>query len=1393
MRDIWNMLGIEPTNDKKAIRRAFAAQSRLHHPEEEPEYFAALNQAYKEALDYGAGGEKKWETPAAFLPERRTKKETEYRESPQESGKEEARGKESARGKAKEKAWNFKLTHENERVKNENTLDEKTQEEMEDSAFVHEKEQEEERDSTFVHEKKQEEERNYAFAHEEAQEKQTHEVTDKEQDKEAAGEESSLLRRLDQAAEQAIKKSMETGALHDFIVLFENPKQAKQADTWKRFFLTEAFLGEQFSEEFGKGLLTYLSEQTICPGDNLPMGLLQELAIAYAFIPHFAGEEYFEGLKYPKEWYKVSVENTFPGRRYTAEIFNMQGRECDLKSMTNRILRQPANKVRHNAFSDYLAMKEMSRDGRLTAGEREVWQHTLGACQPYYLFERNGKRIGGADYESRSECVVKLYVQWLKDEQLPEEVLLFLYKKLDFKALERSSTRGLYCRLKEEVLRQLPRAEEILFGEDGKEQLITKLYRTYSAIINDNQTNYDKFIYGETPEIRDRARAFFALPEWEQLKNEKALFERIYSTSKRIVMPRTVAETLVRHLVQGDFPEPERTMLTESLLRSLATEKMCQELDYRYEITLSSTDLKDIGDNPDFWQYFLMRGFGFRHAKVRGSWEEDYIYVMDGQCYLPAYINYIYAPSRAWQRRFVGFDEEREEIREPVSLACPLPGGRSLRVEFHYHYCLYFVRNSVDDFMNGFVKNSGNDSGSEAVSQLASQPVNEVQVTDPVLTFSELQEYAESLEKPEEFFLALAVTTIEDSDRSAARTLIEGWLKRIPLHPFIIPTVARMLAADNDRLPAAVSIPKETDGQDRHTSGYHEITGQEWHTPNHVGVAKRESAEYGPEEKSNGILSGRKTEAVLYSEQERFCFRALVSEEGFSIWRQLDYGWQDIIFRNAELGWRKCEEYRWEEYNFCCEAEKQVEENALDHNTIADSTGKNDIPMDSGCNISGGSTQESKFTGECAQGNNHLEDNVLTDDRLSGDTPSGMKDINNSKISAARTDIPEGRRAVARNVLDTFCQPHPRLRVTYSLEGMNIDQKSAKILEVMGCLENMEGYCVLRYGEKKEKRHDRVFYGARAPFGFELKAQSPAHVRSRDFLMASSNTKIKEPKVLAGRFGWGFKYSPSSDYGPMYVYQGQSGKLYAYGSIRMHRADSLDQLLADFFRKEWEGVTEVEAYEGSLTVSRLDHRLEYCYTEEDMWQSMRSQEETVADRFTLFGGYGMWMEFVRWMDEILDSELPSWVNVIMVNLDWEKGGALTFAGVHEKDEDALAEEMEEKGDMDLEDTADGNVTDTDETYTDEAETDESDDDESDTNESDVDGSDMVMSEKAGPVESDDDLQNQVYLPATPLLIWAKGMDRRDRADFLLKAMQWYVDCGRFAEKTGGKKIRILVN
>lgn len=42
----WKVLGIEPTEDLKAIKKAFAAKSRTVHPEEHPDAFNELSQAY---------------------------------------------------------------------------------------------------------------------------------------------------------------------------------------------------------------------------------------------------------------------------------------------------------------------------------------------------------------------------------------------------------------------------------------------------------------------------------------------------------------------------------------------------------------------------------------------------------------------------------------------------------------------------------------------------------------------------------------------------------------------------------------------------------------------------------------------------------------------------------------------------------------------------------------------------------------------------------------------------------------------------------------------------------------------------------------------------------------------------------------------------------------------------------------------------------------------------------------------------------------------------------------------------------------------------------------------------------------------------------------------------
>ena len=1046
--DIWTFLGIAPTSDKKTIRSAYAAQSRLHHPEEEPEYFVELNQAYRQALSLARTAEA--------------------------DGSSENRISRSG---------------------------------------------EEDRNSNHTE-----------FT-------QLNTGTGNEKDKE---ESASLLERLADARQKAIQQSMETGALHDFITLFTNPKQAKAADTWKRFFLSEAFLREQYTEDFARGLYTYLMEQQLHPCDNLPAGLLQELAIAYALIPHFAGEEYGQGMKYPKEWYKVSVEQTLPARKQIAEIFNRQGWDCDLKSMTRRMLKQPANKVRHNAFTDYLTLKEMGQKGQLTEADKETWQHILGFGQVHYLYERNGKRLGGADYESRSECVVKLYVQWLKDQRLPDCVLKFLYQKFSFRELDRSSTRGLYGALKEQVLVQLPQVEELLFGQDGLEQKVTKVYRVCSRIINDNQNNYEKSIYEETPEIKERVEALFAMPEWKEVQKDRGLFDRLYAGAKRLVMPRSLTEGLIRSLEQGDFPEPRRTELLESLLRSLATEQMCREIDYRFQLSFPPVDMERLEDSPEFWQYYLMRGYGFRHGRIRGEWEDGYLYEMDGECYLPAYIRHLYAPSKAWQKAFTGFCQETESIPAPVSATCTLPDGRTLRVEFHYHFCLYFVEEAPVLFpvlTFGELRRWASEHGQAQahISQTDSEEQSgmhaHVQTVDsegrPGVQAQIETTASTQAARVQDFFFMLGVTAIELSERKEAEELIQQWLGKLPLHPHICPLVARLLAADNDRLPSG-------------------------------------------------------TKAIYYEEQERFCFRAVVSGEGIRIYRQMEFGWEDRIFRRAEFGWK---ELPWTEMLW-----KELYEKGLRWDALA-------------------------LEGTTAQ--------------ISGPDAEAEKAV--------------------REILQLLRQPKPVRMSAENLEGMDLLQKAQAILKSMGFPEDPEGYCVLRYGRQKERRHDKVFYAALSPFGFPIAVHSTEHERTLRFHMDVARTKIKEGKRYIGRFGWGFKYSTQSDYGPLCVYQGDSGTFYADGAIKMYRADSLDKLLADYLAAELEGVTEVETYEGLLTVSRLDHRLEYCYRETDFQQSVQETRQTAADYFTVFGGCRLWETFARWLDAALEKGLPDWVNVLTIS------------------------------------------------------------------------------------------------------------------------------------------------
>lgn len=58
MSNIWNELGIEPTSDRRRIKKAYAEAVKTCHPEEHPEAFQRLYEAYQAALNSVSAGDR---------------------------------------------------------------------------------------------------------------------------------------------------------------------------------------------------------------------------------------------------------------------------------------------------------------------------------------------------------------------------------------------------------------------------------------------------------------------------------------------------------------------------------------------------------------------------------------------------------------------------------------------------------------------------------------------------------------------------------------------------------------------------------------------------------------------------------------------------------------------------------------------------------------------------------------------------------------------------------------------------------------------------------------------------------------------------------------------------------------------------------------------------------------------------------------------------------------------------------------------------------------------------------------------------------------------------------------------------------------------------------------
>lgn len=1128
MNEIWEVLGIAPTGDRRAIRAAYSAMAKQCHPEEDPQGFKLLHEAYQEAMAYAG----KAVNAADFSGEGNVKGENRT---------------------AAKKEMLEKLPEYGDEI-----------------------------------------------------------------GKNTANVQPSLLDRLAQAEEEEILKSARSGALMLFSVILNDPKKFRRGEAWKAFFLSEDFLREQYQESFADGMFRILESFHTEDNYNLvqmPSGFLMELAIAYALVLDFRQSE--------------EKAANFYAREVAASIWNMQKTQYSLPFGP---LGKPENQVRLRSFADYFRLRDYQQRGLLTAKNQEDWKEFLHGGVVNHLYELKGRGRHEIYPESRSVCLLDLCTFWVKHEDVPACVLEYIYKDYGLRGAEHTSTRKLYEPLKQAILSRYPNIEEVLYGENGKAKMISEWYRQMMRIISDNELFFE-----ESEETGERVKALFEREEWEKIRYLPELFKKIeLQMFGRSVMPVSLAKRLMEYFsdeigIQKQVWERETAqVMTEEMIHSLYYSRMLRDMRgdvprvipyfekgklrevYRAEENCSDgekmvfcTDFyagyPEVLYNQDFWHYFLMRGFGCRSVRITGREKYRRQYMIGMNASLPAYIKYLYQPSMRWQKLFTESFGERVESsldnfledtsenfsdteKIPMPKFCRffaddeenivpgaefmLPDGKKFQAEFYLHYVRYFL------------------DGKE--------------IFYPVYDFNEYEKFAESISDIEQIFL-LAITKISVKDYERAQGIIEHLLMSLSLAPVSIPVIAKLLIL----------------GEEDESAGGKISPGSYFsHISLEMAAESTRFRENKQEEKTVNFLRDSKGEGenllcgVFYLENEELCFRAVVRESGFSIFRQTDFGWDEIY----------------------TDAFEQTE-------------GEDTLSIE--------------------------EKRCAVQDFLRGLTPPAprlriafsLEGLTNEKkaeriLEALKRDA---RYRGSVHGLLPYAPGYPweeedTGRGKFAKENAKKDKKTADTENVQGVLkeEKMEDtenalkqfyreyggflpecYCVLRFGKNDtQDKKDHVFYASMKPFGFSLAFRALDWPSSYEQREEELHRKVKEKHWAVGHFGWGDLFGPNGESLPKIVAVGESGTYYYYDIIRMLHQENLAALLARMF--DFSNVVAVENYEGELSISRFSGELEYCYGRDEFLQSVYTEKKTAADLFTVFTKAEMMGEFAVFMDGLLE-------------------------------------------------------------------------------------------------------------------------------------------------------------
>lgn len=617
--DIWNILQITPDASKREIRRAYATQAQKYHPEEQPEEFARLQEAYQLALQY--------HEQSTF----------ENREENTQPGLEVSTGSLQTEDMSAE-----------------------TSVEMPDN---------------------------------------------------------SLLATMENAYAAEMERRQGEGVLKEMIILFEDPKASKGNKAWSEFFQSDSFLQVYFEESLAESLDYYLEHQNIYPHEELPQGFLVEWAIAYAMITEADGCMYQDG--------------DIPMRKVIAKHWNQQTEMWRLQRGA-RMLVRIENRVRIQAYYDYIVLRMMEKQGLLTIENENRWREILWHGKPQRIYEVSKGRYGDA----ASIILLRLFAYWISKEEAPLDFAKKIYEEYELKGNERSSSYSVYKELKEAILQRFPDIEEVDEVHESIKRWVYELIRIESEFM-------EQACYCFLPETKDQTeeiQKLFAREEWEKYKYHSQMKQALLHSTYFYNIPITIAEALYHaYSVEDDAEDPKKNELKEHAMSAIINYK------------------KAVGtDELVFWEYFFMYGFGIcskevhdEELDVEGINNVSDKYVRSNRLYLPAYIKTEYKVSGESVKEFVGYDEETGKIGTPKFYAFTLPDADVIKAEYHIHFIAYYR--------------------------------NGERIYQPFLSYECFENYEKKITKAEDFFFLLAQTKIKEENRLAARELVMKWLSETGL------------------------------------------------------------------------------------------------------------------------------------------------------------------------------------------------------------------------------------------------------------------------------------------------------------------------------------------------------------------------------------------------------------------------------------------------------------------------------------------------------------------------------------------------------------------------------------------------------------------------------------